>query len=984
LRKFQTSGNDKMKLKKITWLAVGLIVLIVCIAVPVSAYGISNLNVASGTTIAPGASITGQWNWADFENNGLSSEITGGSWVSAPSEQNDPATFSAVAGLSGTVSITIVEGGSLSQTISYPIASETTSPTTEPTTSPTTEPTTSPGCTATYCYNLGDAISTHYFIDPRDGVSTIYDENLILSSSHYGEEGALETYGTGYGVVYSTIGTQECGSSEFPVGIYTSIFGSYDTGHTYQCINNGTFTDAGKDFYGIASNVVLESASPYPRYGAAPYLSSPFTTHVSVTCIGAGQSGGTGSYGASGEIVSGITAPGRQYQSIGIEAPNGEYSGVGQGIPVLTSSDQNGDTDFYVPTANQESDVLVVHADGAAIDAGSSGGIVFTPSNPDAECIIPILGLANVVNNGGHYDQRSCSAGVLSYNWGAGGAGGTWDSEEEEYTDPDPGNYGGCLVEFTSKPNYFFIGIKDKETDRFIQNASFVYADGNSADTFHSATGYRLISSIQDTALSVGLYSITATASGYSTNATSVNYETPGQVFTIYLTPGESLNATYYRPARIFDSDTGSLISSTLATALDVGDKVWYNRSSPSGNFNITGSGSDGLTPFASGDVIAYIGSSSGYGSKSDLATVSPSTNGQYIYIPLTSINNTPIAGQFMLVIQVMDTSSEAALPYAGVVVNGVTKTTNSFGVATFSNLTVGNDFSVSVSKNGYLSQSFTLVDLGVSGETIYEPVYLISDSVTPNGSYYLPVKIVDARTSSALGESILSSKIDAGDSIWYNRSSSSGIFNASGYGVNGLTPWAEDDVANLVGNAEGYQENQILVLVNADTSGITQTIPLLSDDYAPVSGEFAAIISPYDSDTTNPIASAAVVVKLGSNVTSTKTTSSAGVATFTNLTAGSVYSATLSKSGYSSVTRTFSGGSGAVITVDISMSAVTVTPTTIATVTATTTGNGTYGSGSEGAADMLEDHAADIVGLFIFAIFLLVGAMIARAWKVI
>ncbi len=203
----------------------------------------------------------------------------------------------------------------------------------------------------------------------------------------------------------------------------------------------------------------------------------------------------------------------------------------------------------------------------------------------------------------------------------------------------------------------------------------------------------------------------------------------------------------------------------------------------------------------------------------------------------------------------------------------------------------------------------------------------------TINGSPYYPVTIMDAVTGNAISGSWLNVDGSLDFTGWYNRSSATGKFNITGKGTSGLVPLFAGDVLTLEGNATGYVNNGFALLVANSTSGVLQTINLLPIGDAPISGEFTAIVNVYASGSTAAISGASVNVQKG-NYSVTKSTLSSGVATFKNLTSGDSYSLTVSKSGYTTVTKTFTGGSGNVISLDIPMTSVSVNPTSTSTIT--------------------------------------------------
>jgi PKD repeat protein len=222
--------------------------------------------------------------------------------------------------------------------------------------------------------------------------------------------------------------------------------------------------------------------------------------------------------------------------------------------------------------------------------------------------------------------------------------------------------------------------------------------------------------------------------------------------------------------------------------------------------------------------------------------------------------------------------------------------------------------------------------------------------------TYWFPVTVKDATTGNAIADSELDVK--AAGSPWYNSTSENGKFNITGKGSAGSIPLETGDTLILEGNATGYFRYGFALGVYEESNGITQFVPLLPDRYEPITGEFTAVASVYDDETTAGLSGVAVVLKKGSSSVASKTTGSAGSAVFTNLTAGDSYSATATKAGYSTITKTVSGGSGSVVYIEIPMSPEGVNPTV--TPTATPTGDG-------GSEDLNEKGSTGLAALISF-----------------
>jgi hypothetical protein len=284
----------------------------------------------------------------------------------------------------------------------------------------------------------------------------------------------------------------------------------------------------------------------------------------------------------------------------------------------------------------------------------------------------------------------------------------------------------------------------------------------------------------------------------------------------------------------------------------------------------------------------------------------------------------------------------------------------------------------VTASADGYISNA-TSVSYSTPG-TVFK---IVLSALNADSGNYLPVNVVDATTSA----NVANSDLNVGDlnDKWWNRTSATGKFNVTGHGPGGLTPLNSGDTLILEGQAPGYTTNGYAIAVDSKSIGVTQYVALAPSSITPKSGEFTLMANAYDDDTTTQLSGVVISLKGGNSTAITKSTNTAGVAVFTNLTAGNTYTATASKSGYSTISKTVTGGSAAIVSLDIPMSSSSVNPTATATTsvgkTSTVTAKAT---GVEGAADTVNDHAGDLVALFVFAIFAMVGAMIARAWKII
>lgn len=223
---------------------------------------------------------------------------------------------------------------------------------------------------------------------------------------------------------------------------------------------------------------------------------------------------------------------------------------------------------------------------------------------------------------------------------------------------------------------------------------------------------------------------------------------------------------------------------------------------------------------------------------------------------------------------------------------------------------------------------------------------------------YYYPVTIIDAITGNAIADSQLdvgTGSITTG--IWYNTTSSTGKWNVTSKNTStgDLELLKVFDVLTLKGEATGYFSDHFFVIADYFHNGELQIISLVPISLAPKTGDFVQVFLVGDYETTQPISGVSITVN-----GTTKQTNSGGSVTFTNLSAGT-HSYTAVKTGYTTMTGSFTGTSQQIHYTDILMSPVTVnpTPSTTTYVTTlptpsyipTTSANGTY-SGAFGGLE--------------------------------
>ncbi|MFA5378982.1 MAG: PKD domain-containing protein [Dehalococcoidia bacterium] len=340
--------------------------------------------------------------------------------------------------------------------------------------------------------------------------------------------------------------------------------------------------------------------------------------------------------------------------------------------------------------------------------------------------------------------------------------------------------------------------------------------------------------------------------------------------------------------------------------------------------------------------------------------TVSEGPDSDFVATPLSGIN--PLTVSFM------DLSSGAPTTWDWSFGDGTTSTEQnpSHSYTTAGNytvsLTVANEYGSSTTSKGNF--------ISVEG-----------------GAYTYPVTITDATTGYTISNSNLSASqiVDGSETNHYNATSATGKFTLTGYGPTMSIPIAAGDVIGLFGTADGYQENGWSIIAGPSNNGITQIIPLPPNSIIPKTGEFSAVIMAYDGDTSMGISGAKITVS-NANYSQSKYTLTGGVASFKNMTATATYTATVSASGYSTTSKTFTGSSGEIKYVDIPMSPSGVNPDPTVTVTATPTVTGSYGpeASDDDLSSWIRSKATNILDfLYLFIILGLVGTIL-RIFKLV
>ena len=386
-----------------------------------------------------------------------------------------------------------------------------------------------------------------------------------------------------------------------------------------------------------------------------------------------------------------------------------------------------------------------------------------------------------------------------------------------------------------------------------------------------------------------------------------------------------------------------------------------------------------------------------GYNSSSVQQTFAPSPIQAYtIYLNESST----IGGNATVFLDVYDITTGNPITGATVGIENMTATVNPWTYATYATSTIPfNSTDIppiklsvgqSVQFSGYVTGTYVANNTGVvtlTGTNNYASLGLSPVSGNTSAYYYWPVTITDATTGNPIGTSNLSSAnlntcspTLTGCTFW-NQTSASGKFNVTGEGTLGTTPIQLGDSLLLIGNAPGYVQNGFSILMTANNNGVTQFIPLTPSSINPIAGQFTAIVNVYSTGTNAAISGATVTL----NGNNSKLSSNTGSVTFTNLTAGNSYSMTVTANGYSPQSQIFTGGSQAIVTIQVGLSPSSVNPTATVTPTGTVVGvvtpaaNGTYVGLWGNAESVLAALGAqpNEIGIGMAAILILVGLVL-------
>ena len=234
----------------------------------------------------------------------------------------------------------------------------------------------------------------------------------------------------------------------------------------------------------------------------------------------------------------------------------------------------------------------------------------------------------------------------------------------------------------------------------------------------------------------------------YTANNTGL-YIIPSAVshLTLLLSSVSTTPQYYYYPVTISDATTGNALSYSWLN-VDGSNTGWYNRSSSTGKFNITGKGTTGSISLVSGDTMSIFGNATGYIDGGFYLIVSNQSNGVTQYVNLVPNSYNPIAGEFTAVFLTYDSTTSDPLYGVSISVvnngNTTTKMTGISGSVVFTNLTSANSHQYTAIKSGYTTMTNNIV--GSSGTIVYQDVPMSPGNVNPTPStttYVVPTATI-------------------------------------------------------------------------------------------------------------------------------------------------------------------------------------------------------------------------------------------------
>ncbi|MCK9593958.1 MAG: carboxypeptidase-like regulatory domain-containing protein, partial [Methanoregula sp.] len=203
-----------------------------------------------------------------------------------------------------------------------------------------------------------------------------------------------------------------------------------------------------------------------------------------------------------------------------------------------------------------------------------------------------------------------------------------------------------------------------------------------------------------------------------------------------------NLSTFFYYPVSVIDAVTGYPIAESWLNVAQLDTGEWYNISSHTGNFTISGKGTLGTTKLEIYDVLTLTGNATGYFDDGFNLIVDESNNGIEQFLSLVPGTDAPKPGDFIVVFTVEDAETSSSLPGVSIQVNGTTKQTNAGGSVMFKNLTGGTTYQYTASKYAYttITGSFTntssmvkYVDVIMNRETAPTPTVTVPTATPTN-----------------------------------------------------------------------------------------------------------------------------------------------------------------------------------------------------------------------------------------------------------
>ena len=383
--------------------------------------------------------------------------------------------------------------------------------------------------------------------------------------------------------------------------------------------------------------------------------------------------------------------------------------------------------------------------------------------------------------------------------------------------------------------------VYDADTNRPISGASI----SGAASGMTNSSGYCSFSGISFT----GSHTFTASKSGYypGSASTTLSRNKTSDTLYIYLEPLPKTGNIY---VTVYDAETYDTISGAYVSG--AGD---YNYTNSYGNAYFYD------VPFGN---YYFSASADGYYSDSAYAYISESSQSDSISIYLT-----PIPTEGDITVYVRDADTNAVISGASVSGGGYSKTTNSSGYVTFSDIPLSS-YTFTASKSGYFSNTGSAT---ISTSSTDKTITIYLDPHPTEGDITVYVKNKDT------GAVISGASVSGGG---YSKTT-----NSSGYATFSDIPLSS---YTFTASKSGFFSNSGSASISVNSTTATVTIYLTPH---PTEGDITVYVK--DKDTGAALSGATV-----SGGGYSKTTNSSGVATFADIPL-KAYTFTASLTGYKS-----------------------------------------------------------------------------------